>query len=533
MKKGFTLIELLAVLLILAFISLIAIPQVLNLIRDSKEKSYLISAQNYVRAVEEALYIENIDEEFNPNECKIKSDGNLLCDTGELKIETGGSRPNNGNIYLKNKTIKRVLNIEYSGTEKYVTKDIDDSEYKLTEEYIPIPNLMDDTLTPVIYDGENWIIVDKTDKWYDYDKQEWANAVILKSGVSNEIGTKLTLPTSSTDIESSDVLAMFVFIPRYEYTIGNTYGVWLEGASEPSESTPGAIDIRFVSETRKNNGSAAYTGSTPNNWYTHPAFTFGSDELSGFWVGKFKATGSSEDPTILPNQKGLYMTNISEYFEIAKKFNNYISGDSHMTKNSEWGAVAYLSQSKYGKYGNEIYTLANKVVYHRPNFYSSFTGESCGVPRQKVYPPKCKYNEVGENREQGTGLCGPGASTTGNITGVYDMNGAAPEYVMGVYDDIIASSGFTEEFFSDPDNKKYYDLYTDTNDNNEAYKGHALGEIKKWNGYYKGFVTSSRPYIVRTGTYEYLPFDGKVSYYFDNYGGNGFQTNITFRVIIS
>ena len=28
--------------------------------------------------------------------------------------------------------------------------------------------------------------------------------------------------------------------------------------------------------------------------------------------------------------------------------------DSHMMKNSEWGAIAYLTQSKYGVYDNEI-----------------------------------------------------------------------------------------------------------------------------------------------------------------------------------
>ena len=34
-----------------------------------------------------------------------------------------------------------------------------------------------------------------------------------------------------------------------------------------------------------------------------------------------------------------------------------------MMKNIEWGAVAYLSQSIYGKYGNISYTGANKEVY--------------------------------------------------------------------------------------------------------------------------------------------------------------------------
>ena len=36
---------------------------------------------------------------------------------------------------------------------------------------------------------------------------------------------------------------------------------------------------------------------------------------------------------------------------------------THMMKNIEWGAVAYLSQSKYGKYGNTTYSGANKEIY--------------------------------------------------------------------------------------------------------------------------------------------------------------------------
>ena len=104
MRKGFTLIELLAVIVILAIIALIAIPQVLNLIRDSKEKSLLISEKNYIRAVEEALYTKNIDEEFNPSICTIERDGNLLCIQNSkienLKVEVNGTRPCGGAIVL-------------------------------------------------------------------------------------------------------------------------------------------------------------------------------------------------------------------------------------------------------------------------------------------------------------------------------------------------------------------------------------------------------------------------------------------------
>ena len=40
-----------------------------------------------------------------------------------------------------------------------------------------------------------------------------------------------------------------------------------------------------------------------------------------------------------------------------------------MMKNSEWAVVAYLSQSRYGKLGNENFKGANKEVYQNKLFY--------------------------------------------------------------------------------------------------------------------------------------------------------------------
>ena len=110
-----------------------------------------------------------------------------------------------------------------------------------------------------------------------------------------------------------DIETMWVWIPRYSYTIGNTYGVQGYGGSTPSATTPGAIDIKFVDVNTKELGTAQYTGSTPSEWRTPAGFTFGSDELSGFWIAKFETSSTNPsasngggntidlDPMIKPN----------------------------------------------------------------------------------------------------------------------------------------------------------------------------------------------------------------------------------------
>lgn len=233
-----------------------------------------------------------------------------------------------------------------------------------------------DGLTPVIYDEnkKNWRIIKKDEEWFDYTKQKWANAVILKDKNNNKEGKML-------DIEK-DVYAMYVYIPRYSYTIKEPYGRSIDG-NKLSTLYPGAIDIKFINNNVKENGNASYTGNKAKEFRTHPAFTFGDKELNGIWVGKFEMTGSEKNPTILPNNKSLTNLNISSLYNTVRRFNNYgldqSINDFHMIKNSEWGAVAYLTQSIYGKYGNKDYSYLNKEVYQNKSL-DCITGMSSGTP---------------------------------------------------------------------------------------------------------------------------------------------------------
>ena len=315
---------------------------------------------------------------------------------------------------------------------------------------------------------------------------------------------------------------MWVWIPRYNYdttNLGDNY-------AGRTQEQPGEIKVNFVNETES---------STADNNYTHPAFTFGEKELTGMWIAKFEMSSdclnnpsskwssdctsygggrtTSEKALIKPNMKSWRNNKVSMFFTVSRTLsasnNSYgisTSADSHMMKNTEWGAVAYLSQSKYGKYGNSDYVGTNKEIYKNDssNYY---TGRSLGKPPTTTgeYSPNGTYE-----------YDNPGASTTGNIYGIYDMSGGAEEYVMGNYDNAVGNSGFSDSWFSDANNQKYYDKYTSTTASEGYIKGDATYETSRWYKDFAYFVTSSDWWFLRGGKYLDHWDAGVLKYYNSN-----------------
>ena len=165
--------------------------------------------------------------------------------------------------------------------------------------------------------------------------------------------------------------------------------------------------------------------------------------------------------------------------------------NSHAMKSDEWGSIAYLSQSKYGKLGNTDFSGANKEVYQNKS-NSLITGCSYGSPSNDNTDYGCQYTYDIE-------ISGTGASTTGNIYGVYDMSGGSWEYVMGNYNDLIGESGFSTM----PD-EKYYNKYT-SNSTSTACNGsvclsHGLSETAVWYGDSHNMVSEEYPWLLRGGS---------------------------------
>lgn len=236
-------------------------------------------------------------------------------------------------------------------------------------------------MTAIVYDASKtgtsdglpayWKEATTEAEWYSYKNNQWANAV-------TEDGS------------------MWVWIPRYEYEIvGKT------------------ININFIptSTTQK-------TGTITNGYRIHPAFEDGSSkgkdnnymngewdsELSGIWVAKFEASredskagtqGTSDTVKIQPNTKSWISITIGDSYTKAQAM--YTKYNSHLMKNSEWGAVVYLTQSKFGRSETEVTINDNTSIVTGAGDYITNINQS----------------------------------STNNTSGIYDLNGGAWERVAG------------------------------------------------------------------------------------------------------
>ncbi len=528
MKKGFTLVELLAVVVLLAIVALIATPIIGNVIETSEESANQRSIEGYADAIRNEYYnqqtgggIPVIDDAFLAN---IDTEGNeISCENVLYSTEY--------QVILNKCTIADYTKklYCYAGGEHY---ECDDSEFlgilqnsgggTSNNEYqdnsgANKPELANNMI-PIRYNGSNWVYADTTEEWYDYDSKEWANAVVLNNGVSKSTGDT---------IAEDEIALWYVWIPRYKYQLfnannGSVNEQLINIEFESGTATTDTVScIDAVSGT--GDSSETCTNATNGNWYTHPAFTFGDEELTGFWVGKFEVSGTIEQITIKPGVTSLRNETISSFFTAIQNMSTTygLSGDSHMIKNMEWGAVAYLKQSKYGLGETDIGINNN----------SDFT-TGCGATAGSSSSSTCEaYNTTN----------GMLASTTGNIYGVYDMSGGAWEYVMG---NMVNSSGAfyaSSSGFSSAPDTKYYDAYTygiDYEDHGRGKLGDATKETLATFGNYTdgwysdnaSFVSSSYSWFARGGN----PYDGSnagvFGFYYLNGGGYGYYSSRTVLV---
>ena len=366
-----------------------------------------------------------------------------------------------------------------------------------------------DGMIPVMYDNDtnNWVKADyynKDSKYagYDYENKQWANAVMVTSATRD----KYMNADAGIIVPENNILAYFVWIPRYKYKLFNVkFNKANYNNNICTSNCPQVIDVIFENGTNTTGetkcqvseiGVETCTNNVNGNYYTHPAFTFGNQELEGIWVGKFETTGDpitpARYPTIKPGIQPINALNVANMYSTGKQFSStdYLTlkgvsqTDAHMMKNIEWGAVAYLTQSNYGIGLNEVSICygQTKINYDNNNnnfinsmIYFSYTGGNTGTT-YKSYTSQ---------------------ATTGNIYGIYDMSGGVHEYVMGNYNQTAGNSGLTISEVP----AEHIDIYSYSGAN-YVHLGDATGETAGWYNDASGFVNSSYPWFTRGGYYD-------------------------------
>ena len=412
---------------------------------------------------------------------------------------------NSKDISFSNGATNLKANNVQDAIEELYDKTVSDSSCK----NVSAPKL-GEGLIPVTIENDGTVKYANTSKsWYNYCDKRWANAVILEEGANYKVGDI---------IQESDIQSYFVWIPKYKYKLWNvdtpSKGVHeIEIVFDENDT----IDIEGVScKTPMTSGES---GNCNNGEYmTHPAFI--SMGVNGFWVGKFEtgykgATSAStaqvnaNDTSKVIIKPNVYSwRNITVYNAFLNSYNYQRNLDSHMMKNTEWGAVAYLSHSKYGI--NAEININNSSSYKTG--YSALPSTS-----QQTYPGT--YGDGNDYNSVFNTEIGCLGNTTGNISGIYDLSGGAWEYMSSYITGKLGSSGFTTTTIANYDSK-YFDKYNElSNVTNYQYRilGDATGEMgpfknfkdgdsglryhSDWYGDFSYFVDSSYPWFYRGGHY--------------------------------
>ncbi|HCC06988.1 MAG TPA: hypothetical protein DEP72_02305 [Clostridiales bacterium] len=352
-------------------------------------------------------------------------------------------------------------------------------------------------MTPVTFgieDFANATIQERADKtWYSYStdldqteserliNEKWANVKLVDG-------------------------SMFVWIPRY------TYKITENGLSSK-------IEIKY---------SNGITDDTVEGTYkVHPAFDFGGTPLTGIWVAKFEASQieiESGKVQVKPGVSSWIYNSVSDIYDLCRAMQTTNSGtygissdsniiDIHMMKNSEWGAVAYLTEA-----------IRDGVEVNK-NSSSVFNTGGSGIIAY-VYTTDA------------------GQSTTGNAYGIYDMNGGAKEYVASY----IGTGNINGARLIDELDVKYKDvpIGTSTSDSQTNYVDIVESQTYGWGlhevmtggtGYstFRGyedtqeFPNNAVPFFIRGGDYNSVSGGSGI---FAVQGYSGAADIITFRPVI-
>ena len=447
------------------------------------------------------------------------------------------------------------------------------------------PKLMQG-MTGIYWDengDEVTVTADNQDNWYNYSEYKWANAktedgsywvwiprYVYKitsncnkggTGVSGTIAVEFLQGTTNKDASGAEISktyptvtnnAMNDFVVHPSFTDGSktkeeiANGAIPFGKGEWDSEIPGfwvakyAAGFQECTQTVSSSGTVTEpTTNLANVKYSNSKYTsynksYTTNALGQTLTSTDYASQKLSYPVFKPLTYAYNIISTGDSYTIAKEIANASSfyglsssqTDSHQMKNSEWGAVAYLTQSSCGRNGTEV-TLNDKNLNNKDSkFIYAVTGYAGGTAN------------------------GVSASSTNNKTGVFDLNGCVWEiisaYISNGHGSLATySKSFAALLTANANGYKTastkwatvypYNISSDGNANNyNIYKnlksttygfGDAILETSStgakataWNGDYSYFTYTIYPFFVRGGTYNNGSIAG--AFAFNNaYGG--------------
>ena len=313
--------------------------------------------------------------------------------------------------------------------------------------------------------------------WYDYQTSKWANAV-------TEDGSYwVWIPRFAYKIEGETIDVKFLINTTDQYYDDNGNLQTAKRATSKDETVDTTSDY-YVHPAFTDESSIDYANG---GW---------DKEISGIWVAKFEAgfasgnnsaevkasnakynsakvyapevevggnyesvkarnwldgeygtTTSIKYPTFQPITYSLNYLSIGDAYNISKVLTdsgniyglNTVKTDSHLIKNSEWGAILYLSWSEYGTNKREP-AINNVNVNNNIKSVYAVTGLTTGTTNagEKIITENDINNIETRNGNGATnGIYawdqeeGQKSSSTLNMYGVYDLNGGLVENTSG------------------------------------------------------------------------------------------------------
>ena len=475
-----------------------------------------------------------------------------------------------------------------------------------------LPDENNNTKGEVIKEGESGF---DDDNWYDYKTSKWANTMTEDGSMwvwiprfaykidntkktidvkflvgttdqyyddNGELQTaeRATLETSTK--EPADTTSAYYVHPAFtdesdiDYANGGwdkeLTGIWV--AKFEAGYASGNNDAEVVASSVNYTQSDAWV-STYETSKTDTNNDGGETDTARNWLDGLYGTKTTsiKYPTFQPITYSMNYININDANNISRALTgaNNIYGfsssstDSHLMKNSEWGAVAYLGWSQYGTNGVEPYI--NNITANSGNTKRgtgtneegqtglisvyAVTGLTTGTTSAGATTMSSDNLSAINSRTGNTGTSnniyawdqakGQKSSSTLNMYGVYDLSGGVWERTAAYVNNgngnltkfgasVVANGGTSTKYatvypWKDPQNSNIDIASQDNYDLNDYIFGDAVRETStsgtdtnSWNDDYSYFPGLHNPFFSRGGYY--WSASGAGLFAFSRSGGN-------------